>query len=94
MPAPLEGPVVEEGVIVVDNQTQNVAAPTAARMIDAYPAVGFSRRLDAAFNGRLVVMPTVGVTAHAATGQVSVAHANANIVFTKAWVPPPRRVSL
>ncbi len=90
---PASGPVVEEGVIVVDNQTQNVAAPTAAPMIDAYPAVGFSRRLDA-FDGRLVIMPTVGVTAHAATGQVSVANANANIVFTKAWAPPPRRVSL
>ena len=76
----------------MENQTQNIAAPTAAPMIDANPMVAAPRRRqDAGFSGRLMTMPAAGATAHA-MGQVS--FANANVVFIKAWAPPPRRVSL
>jgi hypothetical protein len=92
-------------VIVVDNQTQSVAAPTAAPMtaapftanlitvapMTADPMAASSRRMVAGFSGRLIAAPVGGATAHA-TGQVSVA--NANVVFIKSWAPPPRRVSL
>jgi hypothetical protein len=91
-------------VIVVENQTQSVAASTAAPMtvallsaapvmvapISAAPAAASSRR-TVGFSGRLMAGPAAGATAHT-TGQVS--FANANDVFIKVWAPPPRRVSL
>ena len=76
----------------MENQTQNIAAPTVAPMIDANPMVAAPRRRqDTGFSGRLIIMRTAGANAHA-MGQVS--FANANVAFTKGWAPPPRRVSL
>jgi hypothetical protein len=94
----------QEGVIVVENQTQSVAAPTAAPLtvapmtaapvtfapVTAHPAAGSSRR-TVGFSGRLMAGPAAGATAHT-MGQVF--FANANDVFIKVWAPPPRRVSL
>jgi hypothetical protein len=78
-------------VIVVENHTQSIAAPTTAPMTDAYPAAAPSRRMDSGLRNGLMAVPAVGVTVHA-MGQVSFADANA--VFIKVWAPPPRRVSL
>jgi hypothetical protein len=79
-------------VIVVENHTQSIAAPTTAPMTGAYPlAAAPSRRMEIDFVSRLLAIPAVGVTAHA-TGQVSFADANA--VFSKVWAPPPRREPL
>lgn len=75
----------------MDNQTQSVAAPTAAPMTDAYLAAAPAHRIDTGSTGRLMAGPAVAATVHA-TGQVSVA--NVNAVFIKVWAPPPRRVSL
>jgi hypothetical protein len=94
----------QEGVIVVENHTQSVAAPMAAPMTVALlaaaptmvaliatdPAAASSRR-TVGFSGRLMAGPAAGATAHT-SGQVSLA--NANDVFIKVWAPPPRRVSL
>ncbi len=77
-------------MIVVENHTQNIAAPTTAPMIDAHAAMARSRRVGYEYSD-LMTMPALGFTAHV-TGQVS--FAVANVVISKAWAPPPRRVSL
>lgn len=76
----------------MENQIQNVVAPTAAPMTDAYLAAASMRRSDTGFSGRFTAAPVVGATTVHATGPVSFAGANA--AFNKVWAPPPRRVSL
>jgi hypothetical protein len=76
-------------LIVVDNNTQSIAAPTIAPMTDAYVAAPAPlRRVEIGFD-RLMAVPAAAVHA---TGQVSFADANA--VFGKVWAPPPRREPL
>ena len=68
--------------------TCNVSVPTVASIVDGYLTIARARRIDAGFSG--LVTPISATVNARPMGQVSFADA----AFTKAWIPPPRRVAL